>query len=197
MRTLCSAGAMRSSTPLFFLASPSFQDRKRPLAYVSTSLPCRDFTVAITSWMLDLSSSSLSFASRSVRLCAVMILAWSTRRPVSGGKSSASAKEARQNASPARKQAFSFTVPPLELHLRRRFRTRSCSEFRHWFFAGECRLCPDDCRERPQRRVKSTHRVDVIASSHGNAVLGAFELRLQSQEIGIGFELGIVLRHCQ
>src|SRR6516165_130192 len=147
--------------------------------------------------MLDLSSSSLSFASRSVRLCAVMILALSTTRPVSGGKSSASAKEARQRASPASTQAFSFTIAPLELHLRWLFRTARCSEFCHWFFARECRFCPDDCRECPQRGVKGAHRVDVVAPCDCNAVLCAFELRLQSHEIGIGFELGIVLRHGQ
>src|SRR6516165_2515808 len=147
--------------------------------------------------MLDLSSSSLSFASRSVRLCAVMILALSTTRPVSGGKSSASTKEARQRASPARTQACRFTIAPLELHLRRRCRTGSCGEFRHWFFAREGRFCPDDCRECPQRRVKGAYRVDIIAPCHRNAVLGPFELRLQSNEIGIGFEIGIVLRHRQ
>src|SRR5262249_43000619 len=44
---------------------------------------------------------------------------------------------------------------------------------------------------------KGTYRVDIIAPCHRNAVLGAFELRLQSHEIGIGFEFGIILGHSQ
>ena len=62
------------------------------------SPPCSDFTVATTSWMPDLSSSFFDFASMSLRLAADMTPAWSTTRPVSGGKSKAKANEVKQSA---------------------------------------------------------------------------------------------------
>jgi hypothetical protein len=63
MRTLRSAGATSSNTPLFFLASPSFQARNSWFAKVSMSPPCSDFTVATTSWIPDLSSRSFNLVS--------------------------------------------------------------------------------------------------------------------------------------
>src|SRR5262245_59988590 len=147
--------------------------------------------------MLDLSSSSLSFTSRSFRPCAGVKSRESTTEPVSGGKSSASANAARQRTRAARKHACLFTAPPSELHLRRCFRTGSCGEFRHPLFTGESRFCPDDCRESSQRRVKGTHRVDVTAPRGRYAILSVFELRLQSEEVSIGFEVGISFGDCQ
>ena len=44
-----------------------------------------------------------------------------------------------------------------------------------------------------QRRVVLAHRLDVVAAGHGDAVLGAFKLRLQREEILVGLEIRIVL----
>src|SRR5271169_6775156 len=112
------------------------------------SLPCSDFTVATTSWMPDLSSSSLDFASMSLRLASVITPAWSTTRPVSGGKSSANAAEATPNSSAtANNDAAIFTARPLELHLRRLFGAVTRSEFRHRLVSREYRFGPEQGRE--------------------------------------------------
>ena len=50
-------------------------------------------------------------------------------------------------------------------------------------------------RERAHRDVVLLHRLDVAVARHGDAVLGAFELRLQVAEVRVGLELRIVLRH--
>src|SRR5271169_1519175 len=70
-------------------------------------------------------------------------------------------------------------------------------EFRHRLLPGECRLCPERCREGAQRQVKSTYCVDVITPRNGNAVLRAFKLRLQCQKICVGLQVGIILLHRQ
>ena len=41
--------------------------------------------------------------------------------------------------------------------------------------------------------VIGPHRFDIVAPRDGDAVLGAFELRLQGEEILIGFQIGIIL----
>ncbi len=68
------------------------------------------------------------------------------------------------------------TAPLLELNLRGRLRTLICGEFRHRLFTGECCLGPDNGWEGAQRCVVGPHRVDIVASRYGNAVLGALEL---------------------
>ena len=46
-----------------------------------------------------------------------------------------------------------------------------------------------------QRRVVVPHRLDIVAAGDRDAVFGAFELRLQRQEILVGLQVGIVLDH--
>ena len=48
-------------------------------------------------------------------------------------------------------------------------------------------------RELAHRDVVGAHRIDVAVARHGDAVLRAFELRLQVAEIRVRLELGIVL----
>ena len=52
---------------------------------------------------------------------------------------------------------------------------------------------PQHRREGPQRRVVLAHRLDIVAAGDRDAVFGAFELRLQRQEILVGLEVRIVL----
>src|SRR6266702_8450484 len=124
--------------------------------------------------MLDLSSRSLSLDSKPPRLCAVSTLAWSTTRPVSGGKSSANAMLVAINRTRvASGDVAILTAPHSELYLRRGLRTLIRCEFRHGLFAGECCLGPDNGWKRAQRGVIGPHRVDIVASRHGNAVFSA------------------------
>ena len=68
-------------------------------------------------------------------------------------------------------------------------------ELSHRLVAGENSLRPEQGREGAQRRIVDQHRVDIVAARHRNAILGAFELRLQRQEVGVGFQVGIILSH--
>src|SRR5256885_8916188 len=68
------------------------------------SWPPSELTVATTSWMPDLLSRSASLASSAARWSAGRRLAWSTIRPVSAGKSAASAPT--QSARTARTHAM-------------------------------------------------------------------------------------------
>src|SRR5690606_27793527 len=52
-------------------------------------------------------------------------------------------------------------------------------------------------RELPDEGVVVLHRADVALSFDGDAVLGAFELRLQLQEVLVGLGLRVVLGHQQ
>src|SRR5262245_20095941 len=51
------------------------------------------------------------------------------------------------------------------------------------------------CRELLQHGVVALGRVVEAASRHGDAVLGAFELRLEIAEVLAGAELGVALRN--
>ena len=58
---------------------------------------------------------------------------------------------------------------------------------------GVPELRPEDRREGAQREVVIAHGVDVVAAGHRDAVLGAFQLRLQGEEVLVGLQVGIVL----
>src|SRR5271154_3102395 len=116
------------------------------------SPPCSDFTVATTSWMPDLSSSSFDFASMSLRLASVITPTWSTTRPARGEKPGANAAEPTQKSSAnANSDAAIFTARPLELHLRRLFGAVTRSEFRHRLVSRGYRFWPEQGRERGER----------------------------------------------
>src|SRR5215831_16442211 len=220
MRTLCSFGATSSSTPLFFAFSPSFQVRKSSLAKGSISWPWSEPTVATTSWMPDLVSSSASFDSRASRCWAERILASSTTRPVSGGKVRAPTASPAQTRTTSgypdhrvRKGEKRPTVmrgafaPHLslsacaegrwgigsEFHLRWRLRTLAGSKLRHRFVVAEQRRSPQQTGERPEGRIVCSHCFDVVAPRHRYAIFSAFELRLQGEEVLVRLEIGIVL----
>ena len=48
-------------------------------------------------------------------------------------------------------------------------------------------------RELPDRRVEGLHGLDVAVARHGDAILGALELRLQVAEVLVGFQVRIPL----
>src|SRR6202023_4330631 len=68
----------------------------------------------------------------------------------------------------------------------------SGGEFGHWLVAPKKRRCPNEARERPQAGIIGPDRLDIIAPRDGDAVLGAFELRLQCEKVLVRFQIGIV-----
>ena len=80
-----------------------------------------------------------------------------------------------------------------ELHLRRRLRTLDRGELRHRLVAAEECRGPQQAGEGLELGVVGAHRLDVVAPRDRDAVLGAFELRLQRQEVLVRLEVGIVL----
>src|SRR5262249_7533834 len=128
----------------------------------------------------------------------------STTRPVSAGKfcapaGAASATSVSAAASTLRMVAampMALSVcsrAPSELDLRVAPDVLGDREFRHRLAARVERLRPEHARNGAQLGVVDAHRLDVVAPRHRDAVLGAFELRLQGEEVLVRLELGIAL----
>src|SRR5258708_1258035 len=91
MRTLRSLGTTISSTPLLVSVCPIRQRRPSSTPKSSIEVPCNDFKVTTTSWSLVLASKSAIFWVSAARVAGSRILASSTTRPLSAGRTSASA----------------------------------------------------------------------------------------------------------
>src|SRR5471032_1591558 len=151
--------------------------------------------------MPDLDSRSDRLVSRSARAGAGMMLAWSTTLPVSAGKLAANTASPNETSS-ARPAAVS-QAPVVEgrrrmgrrseLDGRRRLGGIAGRELRHRLVRTEGGHRPQHARERLEFGVVGAHGLDVVAARHGDAVLGAFELRLQREEVLVRLEVGIVL----
>src|SRR6516164_4177461 len=191
MRTLRSLGATISSTPLFLPCCPIRQRRPSSTPKSSIEVPCNDLRVTTTSWSVVLASRSASFWVSAARVAGSRILASSTTRPLSAGRTSAnagrtaskrnaeksSARLARRRSPSASDWHAALTAQPSELHLRRPGHVLGDRERLHGLVAPVERRGPDHAGERAQLRVVLPHRVDVIAPGDGDAVLRAFELR--------------------
>src|SRR6516162_2389589 len=207
MRTLRSLGTTISSTPLLVSFCPIRQLRPSSTPKSSIEVPCNDLRVTTTSWSLVLASKSASFWVSAARVAGSRILASSTTRPLSAGRTSATAgraaskRKAQKNSARLarrrgpRPRSHALTARPSELHLRRPGHVFGDRKRLHGLVAPVERRGPDHAGERAQLRVVLPHRVDVIAPGDGDAVLRAFELRLQRQEVLVRFEIGIALRH--
>src|SRR5262245_565744 len=214
MRTLRSCGATISTTPLFLSFCPTRQWRPSWTPKSSIEVPCSDLSVTTTSWSVVLASSAASLSSSAARAAGSRILASSTTRPLSAGNSSAAAEKAsnrpmsasrvararppssRKGSTLARRQPAARILRS-ELDLWRPGHVLGHREGLHRLFAAVERRGPDHTWEGAQLRVVLPHRVDVIAPRHGDAVLRAFELRLQRKEVLIRFEIGIAFRDCE
>src|SRR6516162_7393320 len=91
MRTLRSLGTTISSTPLLVSFCPIRQLRPSSTPKSSIEVPCNDLRVTTTSWSLVLASKSASFWVSAARVAGSRILASSTTRPLSVGRTSATA----------------------------------------------------------------------------------------------------------
>src|SRR2546430_4475516 len=201
MRTLHSLGATISSTPLFLSPCPTRQRRPSSTPKSSIEVPCSDLRATTTSWSVVLASSSASFCVSAARIAGSRILASSTTRPLSVGKTSAtagtaasktkakksSARLARRRRPPLSSWHAALTAQPSELHLRRPGHVFGDRKRLHGLVAPVERRGPDHAGKRAQLRIVLPHRFDVVAPGDRNAVLGPFELRLQGEEILVRF----------
>src|ERR1700677_1756205 len=79
-----------------------------------------------------------------------------------------------------------------ELNLRRLFGAFGGGALGQRLVARKRGFRPEHGWESAQRGIVSAHRLDVVAPRYRDAVLGAFKLRLQCQEVGVGFEVRII-----
>src|SRR5271166_1035068 len=144
--------------------------------------------------MPDFCSRSASLRSRSAFATGDRMLAASTTRPVSGGKFAAAKAAPIQSAATKAASRVRHTASiRLELHLGRGLRLGLRSERDQRLRGAKNRRRPKNGRKRPERRVEILRCRYVVPARDCDAVLGAFELRLQSQEILVRFEVRIVL----
>src|SRR5262249_3408293 len=214
MRTLRSLGATISSTPLFLPCCPIRQRRPSSTPKSSIEVRCNDLKVTTTSWWVVLASRSASFWVSAARVGGSRMLASSTTRPLSVGRTSAtagttasqskaqknSARPARGRRRPSRLSAggreraasaergpasdghAALTAQPSELHLWRPGHVFGDRERLHGLVVPVEGGGPNHAGERAQLRVVLPHRFDVVAPGDRDAVLRAFELRLQREE---------------
>src|SRR5208282_1066047 len=150
--------------------------------------------------MPDFWSRSASLRSRSALVTGERIFAWSTTRPVSGGKLAAASAALTHSATtraPIRARGHrrgirTLPVRGLELHLRRGLGFGVGGERNQRLDRAEHRLRPKHAREGPERGVEVLHRGDVIAAGDSDPVLGPLELGLQRQEVLVRLEVWIV-----
>src|SRR6185312_3832781 len=189
------------------------------------SWPSSEGIVATTIWSEPFFSKSASFCVSSTSLAASMMPASSTTRPVSAGKSAASAWKGRRrattrNATNAARLVLCRAVPEeggkrgkvtdrdrlatlsaallgAEIDLRQFQLVFGDREIRQRFIRGVPESRPQHRRERPQWQIVVPDGLDIVAPRHRDAVFGAFKLRLQRQEILIGLEVRIIFHHRQ
>src|SRR5690606_29828793 len=118
---------------------------------------------------------------------------WSVTRATGGTATSAQASMPGSSSTAAVSRARIRGCSTAEIDRRR---LRNCL----FILDGEARLdlhAEDHrrqiARKRAHGRVVALHRLDVAIARDGDAVLGAFKLRLEVAEQRVGFQLGIVL----
>ena len=75
--------------------------------------------------------------------------------------------------------------------------------YHHWLAALERLVAakegrrPKQAREGFEAEIIGADGLDIIAPRDGDAVFGAFKLRLQGEEVLVRFQVGIVFRQCE
>ena len=130
--------------------------------------------------------------------------ALSTTRPVSAGKSGAaetgSASAASISRAPRRSAApRRLGVSAVLIRSQRRAPVLAFSVAASKFSRCSSSLYSTLCQMRPGKvRISVLYcctRLDVIPARHRDAVFGAFQLRLQGQEVLVGFQVRVALNH--
>src|SRR5215471_3307360 len=83
----------------------------------------------------------------------------------------------------------------LEFHLRGRLGVVGGGELRHRLVSAEEGGGPEHARKGLELGIIGANRVDVVAPCDRDPVLGALELRLESQEVLVRLEVRVVLAH--
>src|SRR5579859_6914660 len=200
---------MTSSAPSSIFLRPIFQASATRIEYCSMVSGCVVGTIRTAIW-LPLRCSKLLMRWFSVSMVSlVSVLVRSTTRPLSCGTStSASAACAKHRRSASRTVLIVFTLiaPSLIGLLRRRRVEVHLGRGRDFLLVvdGEVRLLlvaehhrRQIVREGADADIIVLHRLDVAVARHGDAILGAFELRHQIAEQRVRFELRVILGHDQ
>src|SRR5690349_7633072 len=182
-------------------------------------LPSRLFTVATTTCLPDCASSASDLLVRSTTCDGLSRCAWSTTRPVSGGKFWAVAGTAKKSSATnhaivippkagirlffaegsgtpafAGVTAIVVTSASTRVEVDRGRVLRGGGRLERNLGLGAVEDLGADCGgEGADQRIILPHRLVVIAARHLDAVLGAFELVLQGEEVLIGLEVRIGL----
>src|SRR5260221_11846953 len=174
---LATSSSTLSSTPL----RPSFQASSTRTAYCSTVSGCVLGTMSTATCEPLRASKAASACSSVERWPTVNVPVSSVTRAASGGTAICAA------ATPMRKKLLS----EINLGRLRDFFLVLDRELRLGLEAEDHR--GEVARERAHGDVVLLHRADVALPRHGDAVFGALELRLQVAEVGVRFQLRIVL----
>src|SRR5262245_14262097 len=153
--------------------------------------PSRLLTVATTNWRPVCVSSAASLLERSSSCSGLSRSAWSTTRPVSGGKvwaAAGSANSASQTAAMIR----SILALVAEVDLGRFLGARRRLE-RHLGLGAIEDLGADRVREGPDAGVIGLDRLIIIPAGDQDRILRALDLALQGQEVLVRLEVRITL----
>src|SRR6185436_9574985 len=194
MRKARSSFAITSSAPSSAPLRPSFHCSATRSAYCSIGSPpvVRIITTAI--WLPFRFSNASSMRSSAAFCSAPSVPVWSTTRAIAGMAVSAFPVNGRK-ANSANARSLNTLLLRAEIDLGRRgdgLLVLDC-EVRLRLVAEHHR--GEVGRERAHRDVVCLDRLYIAVARYRDAVLGAFELRLQFAEVGVGLELGVVLRH--
>src|SRR3954468_9572722 len=215
MRRWRSFLAITSRTPSSNWRRPIFQIWATLIEYCSMLSGAVVGTIRTAIWLPFLASNALIDCCRALASAADNVPVWSTTRPTSGGTAT-SAKagdktgKIQPSSSASRMVLASLIAVKSCCRLFRRGRRRRIEidlrrdrdfllvldrKIRLFLVAEHHR--GQIVREGTDADIIVLHRLDVAVARHGDAVLGAFELRHQITEQRIGFQLRIVLGHDQ
>src|SRR5579871_1592706 len=181
MCSLRSSLATTSSTPSSTPLRPSFQDSSTRTANCSTvsGWVVGNISTATCAPLRD--SSSASVCSSALRCCALRVPVRSVTRDCSGGTAICAAAAVANSR--ARRNFTKELLAEIDLRRPRDFFLVLDRELRLFLDAENHRRQVG--RKGAHRDVELLRRADETVARHRDAVLGAFELRLQLTEVGV------------
>src|ERR1700728_4602014 len=213
MRSLRSFLATTRIAPSSIFLRPIFQASATRIEYCSISSGCVVGTISTAIWLPLRACKSRIFCVSAAISSLDSVPVWSTTRPVSGGTATwanaetwANAVKAQHSSSATREALAAFIArdPVAGLLGGRGRRSRIEIHFRrgrNFLFVLDRKirllLVSEHHRGQVVRKgadadIVILHRLDVAVARHGDAVLGAFELRHQIVKQRVGLQLRIV-----
>src|SRR3982751_2432654 len=149
--------------------------------------------VATTNCRPDCASSASDLLVKSTTCSGRSRCAWSTTRPVSGGKCCAAAGDASANSASHRTAKTRATsARGVEIDARRGLGGGRRFE-RHLRLGAVEDLGADRVGEGADAGVIAGHRLVIVTARGVDAVLGPLELVLKREEVRVGLEVGVIL----